>query len=64
MKLLRHGPKGFEKPALLDTHGVIRDLSGAVDDIAGAVLSPEGLARLAALDPETLPVLPEGRIGA
>ena len=64
MKLLRYGPKGFEKPALLDTHGVIRDLSGAVDDIAGAVLSPEGLARLAALDPETLPVLPEGRIGA
>ena len=64
MKLLRHGPRGFEKPALLDTHGVIRDLSGAVDDIAGAVLSPDGLARLAALDPETLPVLPEGRIGA
>ena len=64
MKLLRHGPRGFEKPALLDTHGVIRDLSGAVEDIAGAVLSPEGLARLAALDPETLPVLPEGRIGA
>ena len=64
MKLLRYGPRGFEKPALLDTHGVIRDLSGAVDDIAGAVLSPEGLARLAGLDPETLPVLPEGRIGA
>ena len=64
MKLLRYGPKGSEKPALLDASGAIRDLSGVVDDIAGAVLSPEGLARLAALDPATLPTLPEGRIGA
>ena len=64
MKLLRYGPKGSEKPALLDASGAIRDLSGIVDDIAGAVLSPEGLARLAALDPATLPALPEGRIGA
>ncbi|MET3926040.1 fumarylacetoacetate hydrolase family protein [Devosia sp. 2618] len=64
MKLLRYGPKGSEKPALLDAGGVIRDLSGTVDDIAGAVLSPEGLARVAALDPATLPTLPEGRIGA
>lgn len=64
MKLLRYGPKGSEKPALLDADGVIRDLSGTVDDIAGAVLSPEGLARLAAIDPSTLPALPEGRTGA
>ena len=64
MKLLRYGPKGSEKPALLDAGGVIRDLSSVVNDIAGAVLSPEGLARLAALDPTTLPQLPEGRIGA
>ena len=64
MKLLRYGPKGSEKPALIDASGAIRDLSGVVDDIAGAVLSPEGLARLAALDPATLPALPEGRIGA
>ena len=64
MKLLRYGPKGSEKPALLDASGVLRDLSGTIDDIAGATLSPEGLARLAALDPATLPVLTEGRIGA
>ena len=64
MKLLRYGPKGSEKPALLDAAGVIRDLSGTIDDIAGSALSPEGLARRAALDPTTLPVLPEGRIGA
>ena len=64
MKLLRHGPKGSEKPALLDASGVIRDLSGIIDDVAGVALSPEGLARIAALDPATLPALPEGRIGA
>ena len=63
MKLLRYGPKGSERPALLDADGVIRDLSGTVPDIAGAVLSPQGLSRIAAIDPSTLPALPEGRTG-
>ena len=57
MKLLRYGPKGNEKPGLLDTSGRVRDLSGIVDDIAGDVLSPEGLARLRGIDPETLPLV-------
>ncbi len=57
MKLLRYGPPGQEKPGLLDDAGQIRDLSGHVTDLAGDVLSPEGLARLAALDPSTLPVV-------
>ncbi|HEV3106245.1 MAG TPA: ureidoglycolate lyase, partial [Trinickia sp.] len=35
MKLLRYGPKGQEKPGLLDADGHIRDLSGVVDDIGG-----------------------------
>jgi 5-carboxymethyl-2-hydroxymuconate isomerase len=60
MKLLRVGPKGAEKPALLDSTGTLRDLSGQVDDIAGETLSDAGLARLGALDPATLPVIPEG----
>lgn len=65
MKLLRYGPEGQEKPGLLDADGRIRDLSGQVPDIAGDVLTPEGLERLAALDPASLPVV-EGspRIGA
>ena len=46
MKLLRYGPKGQEKPAMLDAAGVIRDLSGVVPDIAGDVLSDAGLAKL------------------
>ena len=57
MKLLRYGPKGAEKPGLLDVGGQIRDLSGEVDDIAGDVLLPDGLARLAGLDPSGLPVV-------
>jgi 2-keto-4-pentenoate hydratase/2-oxohepta-3-ene-1,7-dioic acid hydratase in catechol pathway len=57
MKLLRYGPRGAEKPGLLDAEGKIRDLSGHVADITGAQLSPEGLARLAAIDPAALPVV-------
>lgn len=63
MKLLRYGAPGAEKPGLLDDEGKIRDLSGEVDDIAGAALSPEGLARLAAIDPARLPVVEADRIG-
>jgi 2,4-didehydro-3-deoxy-L-rhamnonate hydrolase len=57
MKLLRYGTKGNEKPGILDASGNIRDLSDHVDDIAGKVLTPEGLARLRALDPATLPLV-------
>jgi ureidoglycolate lyase len=64
MKLLRYGPKGQEKPGLLDTDSRIRDLSAHVRDIAGDVLSDNGLARLRALDPATLPLVAgEPRIG-
>lgn len=57
MKLLRYGPPGQEKPGMLDASGTIRDLSGVVPDIAGEVLSPAGLAKLAALDATTLPAV-------
>jgi ureidoglycolate lyase len=65
MKLLRYGPKGHEKPGLIDAEGRIRSLAGAVTDIAGDVLSDAGLAQLRSIDPESLPVV-EGnpRIGA
>ncbi|SMQ75931.1 ureidoglycolate lyase/2,4-diketo-3-deoxy-L-fuconate hydrolase [Devosia lucknowensis] len=57
MKLLRVGAKGAEKPAIFAADGTIRDLSGVVPDIAGATLLPEGLARIAATDIDTLPQL-------
>ena len=55
MRLLRFGPKGAEKPGLLDAAGRIRDLSGHVRDITPDVLAPDSLARLAGLDPSSLP---------
>ncbi|OOY05157.1 fumarylacetoacetate hydrolase family protein [Thioclava sp. F28-4] len=65
MKLLRHGLIGAEKPGLMDDQGVIRDLSGQVADIGGAVLSDDGLAAIGSLDASELPVVPEGtRLGA
>jgi 2,4-didehydro-3-deoxy-L-rhamnonate hydrolase len=65
MKLFRHGPLGAEKPGLIDAAGALRDLSGVVPDIAGAVLGRDSMARLRALDPASLPlVAPGSRIGA
>ena len=65
MKLLRYGPAGHEKPGMLDASGTIRDLSGVIDDIAGKTLSPESLAKLRALKPETLPAVSGNpRLGA
>jgi 5-carboxymethyl-2-hydroxymuconate isomerase len=64
MKLLRFGPKGQERPAMLDEQGVVRDLSGHIADVAGAALSPEGLDRLRAIDPATLPAVEVDRYGA
>jgi 2-keto-4-pentenoate hydratase/2-oxohepta-3-ene-1,7-dioic acid hydratase in catechol pathway len=63
MKLLRHGAPGAEKPGLLDAEGQVRDLSGHVPDITGNALSPEGLARLAALNPADLPLVQPDRLG-
>ncbi|MDP2118858.1 MAG: fumarylacetoacetate hydrolase family protein [Hoeflea sp.] len=63
MKLLRIGAPGQEKPAILDAAGKPRDLSSVVSDIAGEALLPESLARIAAIDPESLPELDQARIG-
>lgn len=64
MKLLRYGQPGAEKPALLDADGKVRDLSGHVADIAGSVLTSEGIAALAAIDPKSLPLVDNpGRLG-
>ncbi len=65
MRLVRFGPRGTEKPGLLDAQGTLRDLSSVVDDITGATLSPTSLARLRQIDPATLPAAPAGvRLGA
>ena len=63
MKLLRHGPKGQEKPGLLDTQGRVRDLSAVLADITPHTLSPIGLARLQALRVDDLPIVAQARLG-
>jgi ureidoglycolate lyase len=65
MKLLRYGPPGGERPGILDAQGRIRDLSGVVPDLAGAALSPDGLAKIAAVQIDGLPLVAgTPRIGA
>src|SRR5690606_5233624 len=49
---------------ILGADGKVRDLSGHVADIGGAAISPEGLAKIAALDLGTLPELQVDRVGA
>ena len=65
MKLLRFGPNGAERPAILDANGQARDLTGHIDDIAGETLSDASLEALRKVDPTTLPLVPsDARIGA
>ncbi|MEO8124429.1 MAG: fumarylacetoacetate hydrolase family protein [Burkholderiales bacterium] len=63
MKLLRHGPKGHERPGLLDVKGQVRDLGGLIADFTPGTLSPAGLAALRALDLNALPIVPQGTLG-
>lgn len=52
MKLLRYGPRGGEKPGILDAEGRIRDLTGLVPDLTVDVIE-----RIRAVDPTTLPLV-------
>lgn len=64
MKLLRYGPRGREKPGLLDSAGTIRDLSAHIPDLGPAELAADAIERLKLLDPASLPpVLGSPRIG-
>jgi 2,4-didehydro-3-deoxy-L-rhamnonate hydrolase len=63
MKLMRHGAKGAEKPALVDAQGLVRDLSGLLPDITAETLSPASLQRLREIDVARLPIVAQpGRI--
>ena len=52
MKFVRYGEPGSEKPGCIDAQGRVRDLSGVMDDLGGAVL-----ADLPKVDHETLPLV-------
>lgn len=57
MKLLRYGPRGQEKPGMLDRNGRLRDLSGVIKDVTPDILSPAALDRLRKLDANGLPLV-------
>ncbi|MCU6497026.1 fumarylacetoacetate hydrolase family protein [Rugamonas sp. A1-17] len=59
MKLLRFGPKGNEKPGLIDAHGQLRDLSGVLPDLTSAHLGRASLDRIASIDASQLPAVAE-----
>jgi 2-keto-4-pentenoate hydratase/2-oxohepta-3-ene-1,7-dioic acid hydratase in catechol pathway len=64
MKLLRCGPPGRERPAILDALGQMRDLSGHIADITEDALRPDELAILKSIDLGDLPIIKgEPRIG-
>jgi 2-keto-4-pentenoate hydratase/2-oxohepta-3-ene-1,7-dioic acid hydratase in catechol pathway len=64
MKLCRYGKNGFEKPAMVDSEGRLRDLSKVVENIGPKELAPRGLKMLAKIKPETLAVVANGpRLG-
>lgn len=65
MKLVRYGAVGQEKPGMIDSNGTLRDLSAHVADITGATIGDENIAKLRALDPNSLPAVDGSpRIGA
>lgn len=58
MKLVRWGARGLERPGMVDARGHVRDLSSHCVDIVPDMLAPDRLARLEAVDPDSLPVVP------
>jgi 2-keto-4-pentenoate hydratase/2-oxohepta-3-ene-1,7-dioic acid hydratase in catechol pathway len=64
MKLCRFGKNGYEKPGMIDSQGMLRDLSGVVPQIDQDLIAPKGLARLRKIRPESLPLIKtEPRLG-
>ncbi|MEZ6011644.1 MAG: fumarylacetoacetate hydrolase family protein [Hyphomonas sp.] len=64
MKLLRVGPRGREKPGILDADGNIRDVSELIDDWDGPALDDAVLQQVRQIDLSGLPKLdPASRIG-
>lgn len=64
MKLLRYGESGQEKPGMLDNNGLIRDLSGHVNDISDETLLPVNIEKLKKIDFNNFPeVSGDVRIG-
>lgn len=57
MKLCRYGEPGKELPGLVDQAGLLRSLTGVIEDVSASVLAPRRLAELAAINPSSLPLV-------
>ena len=64
MKLVRFGPRGNERPGVVDADGAVRDVSSVVSDWSGDTLGAQTLKRMSQLDFTQLPQVPSGtRLG-
>ena len=64
MKFLRFGEAGKERPGLLDSSNVVRDVSSLVRDISPATIAAGLVEKLSGVDITKLPEAPRGsRIG-
>jgi 2-keto-4-pentenoate hydratase/2-oxohepta-3-ene-1,7-dioic acid hydratase in catechol pathway len=59
MKLVRFGPKGREKPGIIDKAGILRDLSRVVSDITPETLADGAIAKIKKVKAESLPAAPK-----
>jgi 2-keto-4-pentenoate hydratase/2-oxohepta-3-ene-1,7-dioic acid hydratase in catechol pathway len=65
MKLVRFGPRGREKPGIVDADGNIRDASDIVEDITPATIAGGAIAKLKKAKPDGLAKVRKGvRLGA
>jgi len=65
MKFLRVGRQNNEKPAVLDSNNIIRDLSNLIKDLDPHSINFETLNKIKKIDLKTLPKLPSSiRVGA
>ena len=64
MKLLRVGPKGQEKPAIIDNQNNYRDLSSLIDDFKPKTLNIDSIKKIKNSDITKLPIISKDqRIG-
>lgn len=59
MKFIRHGKAGAEHPGLVDTTGILRDLTAIVTDISAQSFSDPRLRNLSKNDIAALPIIPQ-----
>jgi 2,4-diketo-3-deoxy-L-fuconate hydrolase len=64
LRAVRYGEAGAERPGLIDGDGVLRDLSGLIEDWTPPQLAPQALSRITAVDSSRLPIVaPPVRFG-